>query len=117
MPVSVLAIDARKRIKPVLDGFQSSVNELQHLTDEVRIRSEQLINLSRPAGAPVPDDRLSKQFISPVSAARPPIIIRPLKDITTDEGVTAVLETEFESGLPPGELWGMSSQITLLLSL
>lgn len=96
------AVEAQRKIEPIVSGFRDTVEKLHHLAEEVRIRSEQSIYLTRPVGLPVPSDLTSQQAISPLTRDRPPMITRPLSNLFTEEGSSIVLETEFDSGLPPG---------------
>lgn len=97
------AVEAQRKIEPVVSGFRDTVGKLHHLAEEVRIRSEQSIYLTRPVGLPVPSDLTSQQVINPPTLGRPPTITRPLSNLFTEERSSIVLETEFDSGLPPGE--------------
>ncbi|KAF5395209.1 hypothetical protein PHET_05731 [Paragonimus heterotremus] len=95
------AAEARQIIQPTVARFHSVVDELHRLTDEVRVRTEQSINLMRPVGVPIAADMVSSQLISPPVRPLPPTIVKPLRNVFTDEGQTVILTTEFHSGLPP----------------
>ncbi|KAG5445732.1 Muscle M-line assembly protein unc-89, partial [Clonorchis sinensis] len=95
-------VEARERIQPTVLGFASTIDELQRVSNEIRIRSEQSVYLIRPTGTSLDSDTLTTRLISPASP-RPsgPVITKPLRNMFTDEGITVLLTTEFQSGLPP----------------
>ncbi|OON14166.1 immunoglobulin I-set domain protein [Opisthorchis viverrini] len=94
-------VEARERIQPTVLGFVSTIDELQRVSNEIRIRSEQSVYLIRPTGTSLDSDTTTTRLISPASP-RPsgPVITKPLRNMFTDEGITVLLTTEFQSGLP-----------------
>ncbi|CAL8088030.1 unnamed protein product [Calicophoron daubneyi] len=97
-------IEAEHHIQPVVSGFRSAISELRRVTEEVRVRSERSIKLTPAPGIPVPEDKMTQQFIAPPALPyRPeaPIITKPLQNVYADEGTSVIMEVEFQSNLPP----------------
>ncbi|CAL8088024.1 unnamed protein product [Calicophoron daubneyi] len=97
-------IEAEHHIQPVVSGFRSAISELRRVTEEVRVRSERSIKLTPTPGIPVPEDKMTQQFIAPPALPyRPeaPIITKPLQNVYADEGTSVIMEVEFQSNLPP----------------
>ncbi|CAH8869263.1 unnamed protein product, partial [Trichobilharzia szidati] len=94
-------VEAKQLIQPLISGFQTTINNLNQMSDEIRVRTEQFIDLQRPQGMQVAGDQIrSTSIVMPVRA-KPPVITKPLENITTEEGKKVVMETKFDSGLPP----------------
>ncbi|CAH8612085.1 unnamed protein product [Schistosoma intercalatum] len=94
-------MEAKQFIQPIVNEFQSSINNLNQLSDEIRIRTEQSINLQRLQPTHVYDDQMKATTLTMPIKAKPPIIIKPLENITIEEGKKIIMETIFDSGLPP----------------
>ncbi|CAH8641087.1 unnamed protein product [Heterobilharzia americana] len=93
--------EAKQLIQPLISEFQTSINSLNQMSDEIRIRTEQFIDLQRPQAKWVADDRIRAASVTMPVKARPPVITKPLENITTEEGRRIIMETYFDSGLPP----------------
>ncbi|VDQ00211.1 unnamed protein product [Trichobilharzia regenti] len=94
-------VEAKQLIQPLVNGFQTTINNLNQMSDEIRVRTEQFIDLQRPQGMQVAGDQIrSTSIVMPVRA-KPPVITKPLENVTTEEGKKVVMETKFDSGLPP----------------
>ncbi|CAH8561518.1 unnamed protein product [Schistosoma turkestanicum] len=94
-------MEAKQYIQPIINEFQSSINNLTQISDEIRVRTEQCINLQRLHPTQVIDDQIKSTSLSMPVKAKPPSIIKPLENITTEEGKKIIMETIFDSGLPP----------------
>ncbi|VDP63130.1 unnamed protein product [Schistosoma mattheei] len=94
-------MEAKQFIQPIVNEFQSSINNLNQLSDEIRIRTEQSINLQRLQPTHVYDDQMKATTLTMPIKAKPPTIIKPLENITIEEGKKIIMETIFDSGLPP----------------
>ncbi|VDN12685.1 unnamed protein product [Dibothriocephalus latus] len=98
---------ALDRVRPVLSRLQDSVDELEQLYEETRVRSEKYINLDRLRGEQVPDDTLTRRQIEPPDEVmefqktqpptappppppRPPSILEPLANIHVVEGTPPI---------------------------
>jgi hypothetical protein len=102
-----LAVEAKERIWPVLTSLRNTVEELRRVTEEVRIRSEQTIKLAPTPAIPVSDGTTTQEFIAPSAPSRkhePPVIVKPLQNVYADEGKSVVMEVQFQSNLPAGNL-------------
>ncbi|CAI2738776.1 unnamed protein product, partial [Dicrocoelium dendriticum] len=105
------ATEAKRRIEPTVSQFRNAVDDFQRLTEEVRVRSEKSLYLTRPVGVPVASEMTTSQYISAPFRPMPPHIVKPLRNTFTEEGVPVVLMTEFSSGLPPDADLTDSSQL------
>uniref|UniRef100_A0A5K4FFR8 Nesprin-1 n=1 Tax=Schistosoma mansoni TaxID=6183 RepID=A0A5K4FFR8_SCHMA len=94
-------MEAKQFIQPIVNEFQSSINNLTQLSDEIRVRTEQCINLQRLQPTHIYDDQIKATTVKMPTKAKPPIIIKPLENITIEEGKKIIMETIFDSGLPP----------------
>lgn len=120
-----LGPEAQERIRPVVEQFTETVSALSDLASEVRVRSEQSVDMTRLYGPTVPGDMISSTHISPprkpvsdelIEPQRtrppaapptrrpgPPTILTPIQNIHVAEGTRVTLLTTFDNGIPTGE--------------
>ncbi|VDN97244.1 unnamed protein product, partial [Rodentolepis nana] len=93
---------AKTKIQPIISRFQDSTESLTKLAQDVRVRSEQFVDLARLQGPIIEavESVASHQMHAPRPS--PPRISLPLPNIHVAEGTHVTLETTFDNGIPQG---------------
>uniref|UniRef100_A0A5K3EL91 Titin n=1 Tax=Mesocestoides corti TaxID=53468 RepID=A0A5K3EL91_MESCO len=94
--------DARKKVQPIVARFRDSAQAMSELAQNVRVRSEQFVDLVRLQGPLVQavETIRSHQMVTPQPG--PPKILKPLPNMHVAEGTRVILDTTFDAGIPQG---------------
>lgn len=94
---------ARVKVEPIIARFQDSTEALTKLAQDVRVRSEQFVDLARLRGPSVEAMETVTSRQMHVPSPKPPTFLQPLPNMHVAEGTRVVLETTFDSGVPQSE--------------
>ncbi|EUB61841.1 Muscle M-line assembly protein unc-89 [Echinococcus granulosus] len=93
---------ARIKVQPIIRRFQDSTEALSKLVQDVRVRSERLVDLTRLQGPVVEAVESVASHQMHLPRPKPPTILRPLSNIHVVEGTRVALTTNFDAGIPQG---------------